>query len=227
MTLSSAQKKILVFLLLALTINCLYSALSASVSATVNSRRQVLQDYLRCEARGTHAECDVNEIVNVLQTSRGLLLTDIVCMALFPVILLPFIVNVKELKKSCKHIYSLLRACCVSKKQLLFCTDGYTYVVTTLETQCIAYILYFLDVCTGDTILPPDPTCCARLSRNCVELLSLLTLPYITLPCLYLNSTSSVPSFPLNDLPVLATCLSGTLVMLSRKVNCPVAYGST
>ena len=116
MTLSWAQKKILVFLLLALAINCLYSALSASVSATVNSRRQVLQDYLRCEARGTRAECNTTEIVNVLQTSRGLVITVIVGMALFPVILLPFIVNVKELKKSCKHMYSLLRASCLSKK---------------------------------------------------------------------------------------------------------------
>ena len=29
------------------------------------------------------------------------------------------------------------------------------------------------------------------------------------------------------DLPVLATCRSGTLAMLSSKVNSPVAYGST
>ena len=116
MTLSSAQKKILAFLLLALTINCLYSALSASVAATVNSRRQVLQRYLRCEARGTRAECSTTEIANVLQTSRGLLVTIIIFMALFPVILLPFIVNVKELKKSCKYMYSLLRVSCVSKK---------------------------------------------------------------------------------------------------------------
>ena len=31
----------------------------------------------------------------------------------------------------------------------------------------------------------------------------------------------------IDDLPVLATCRSGTLVMLSSKVNGPVAPGST
>ena len=31
----------------------------------------------------------------------------------------------------------------------------------------------------------------------------------------------------IDDLPVLATCRSGTLVMLSSKVNGPVAHGST
>ena len=116
MTISRAQKKILGFLLLVLVINCLNSSLSASVSATVNSRRQVLQDYLRCEARGRQAECDANEVANVLRTSNRLLTARLIVAALYPVILLPFIVNVKELQKSCKHIYSLLRASCVSKK---------------------------------------------------------------------------------------------------------------
>ena len=31
----------------------------------------------------------------------------------------------------------------------------------------------------------------------------------------------------IDDLPVLATCRSGTLVMLSSKVNGPVAHGTT
>ena len=31
----------------------------------------------------------------------------------------------------------------------------------------------------------------------------------------------------IDDLPVLATCRSGTLAMLSSKVNGPVAHGST
>jgi len=31
----------------------------------------------------------------------------------------------------------------------------------------------------------------------------------------------------IDDLPVLATCPSGTLAILSSKVNGPVAYGST
>ena len=31
----------------------------------------------------------------------------------------------------------------------------------------------------------------------------------------------------IDDLPVLATCRSGTLAMLSSKVNSPVAHGST
>ena len=115
MTISRAQKKILGFLLVVLVTNCLNSSLSASVSATVNLRRQVLQDYLRCEARGRHAECDVNEVANVLQTSRGVQTIIFVCVALFPVILLPFIVNIKELKKRCKRIYSFLRATCISK----------------------------------------------------------------------------------------------------------------
>ena len=112
---SWAHRKILVFLLWGLVINCLNSALSAYVSATVNSRRQVLQDYFLCEARGSHAECDANEVANVEQTSNGLLTAGLIVAALFPVILLPFIVNVKELKKRYKHIYSFLRASCVSK----------------------------------------------------------------------------------------------------------------
>ena len=113
---SWAHRKILVFLLWTLVIGCLDSVLSASVSATVNLRRQVLQDYLRCEARGRQAECDANEVANVLRTSNRLLTARLIVAALYPVILLPFIVNVKELQKSCKHIYSLLRASCVSKK---------------------------------------------------------------------------------------------------------------
>ena len=31
----------------------------------------------------------------------------------------------------------------------------------------------------------------------------------------------------IHDLPVLATCWSGTLPMLSSEVNCPVAHGKT
>ena len=115
MTISWAQKKILAFLLVALIINFLNSSLSASVSATVNSRRQLLQDYLRCEARGSRAECSIDQIANALQTSRGVQTTIFVCVAMFPVILLPFVVNVKELKKRCKRIYSFLRATCIRK----------------------------------------------------------------------------------------------------------------
>ena len=103
------------FLLWALVISCLNSAQAAYVSATVNLRRQVLQDYFLCEARGSHAECDANEVANVEQTSNNLLTAVLVVGALFPVILLPFIVNVKELKKSCKHRYSFLGASSVSK----------------------------------------------------------------------------------------------------------------
>ena len=115
MIISRAQKKILGFLLVALLINCLNSSLSASVSATVNSRKKVLQDYLRCEAIGSRAECSTNQIANVLRTSRGVQTMIFVGVALFPVILLPFIVNVKELKKRCERIYSFLRATCISK----------------------------------------------------------------------------------------------------------------
>ena len=104
------------FLLWALVIGCLDSALSAYVSATVNSRRQILQDYFVCEARGSHAECDANKVTNAQQTSNGLITTVMIVAALFPVILFLFTVNVKELKKSCKHMYSLLRTSCVSKK---------------------------------------------------------------------------------------------------------------
>ena len=104
------------FLLWALVLSCLNSALIAYSSATVNFRRQVLQDYFVCEARGRHAECDANEVANVLQTSNGLLTAVFIVAALYPAILLPFVVNVKELKKSCKHVYSLLRTSCVSKK---------------------------------------------------------------------------------------------------------------
>ena len=111
---SLAHKKILVFLLLTLVVNSLYSAVIASVSATVNLRRQVLQDYFRCEARGNQAECDANEVANVQQTINVLLTATFILTALSPVVLLPFIVNIKELKKSCKHIYSLLRASCKS-----------------------------------------------------------------------------------------------------------------
>ena len=109
---SMAHRKILVFLLLTLVFNCLNSALIAYVSATVNLRRQVLQDYLRCEARGNQADCDANEVANVQQTTNGLLTATLIVGALFPATLLPFIVNTKELKKSCKHICSLLRASC-------------------------------------------------------------------------------------------------------------------
>ena len=111
---SLAHKKILVFLLLTLVLNSLYSAVIASVSATVNLRRQVLQDYFRCEARGNQAECDANEVANVQQTTNGLQIVTFIVGTLTPVVLLPFIVNLKELKKSCKHIYSLLRASCKS-----------------------------------------------------------------------------------------------------------------
>ena len=104
------------FLLWALVISCLNSAVTAYVSATVKSRRQVLQDGFVCEARGRHTDCDANEVANVLQTSNNLLTTLLIVAALYPAILLLFAVNVKELKKSCKHMYSLLRASCVSRK---------------------------------------------------------------------------------------------------------------
>ena len=109
---SLAHRKILVFLLLTLVLNSLYSAVIASVSASVNVRRQVLQGYFRCEARGSQAECDASEVANVQQTTNGLLTATLIVGALSPVVLLPFIVNIKELKKSCKHICSLLRASC-------------------------------------------------------------------------------------------------------------------
>ena len=115
MILSWAQRKILGFLLLALVISCLSSALSAYVSATVNFRRRVLQDYFVCEARGRHAECNSNQVAIELQTSRGLQTAIFVGMVLFPVFLLPFIVDVQELKMSCSHICSFLRAFCVSR----------------------------------------------------------------------------------------------------------------
>ena len=113
--LSRAQRRILGLLLYILLLNILYSGLSAYVSATVNSTRQVIQDYLRCEATGRQAECSATEVDNALQTNENLVLTFLCVSALGPAILLPFIVNVKELKKSCKHIHSLLRSCCVSK----------------------------------------------------------------------------------------------------------------
>ena len=113
---SWAHRKILVFLLWVVVINCLNSALIASVSGTVNLRRQVLQDYFLCEARGRQAECDASEVANVEQTSNNLLTASLIVSALYPALLLPFTVNVKELKKSCKHIYSFLRTSCVSKK---------------------------------------------------------------------------------------------------------------
>ena len=101
---SWAHKKIFVFLLLLLVINCVNAALTAYICVGNSElRRQVLQDYFRCEARGSHAEC--NEVANVQQTSSNLLSVALIAAALFPPILLPFIVNVKELKKSCKHIY--------------------------------------------------------------------------------------------------------------------------
>ena len=109
---SMAHRKILVFLLLTLVVNSLNSVLIAYVSATVNLRRQVLQDYFRCEARGNQADCDASEVANVQQTTNVLLTAAFSLTALSPVVLLPFIVNIKELKKSCKHIYSLLRASC-------------------------------------------------------------------------------------------------------------------
>ena len=104
------------FLLWALVISCLNSALSAYLSATVNSRRQALQDYFVCEARGSHANCDASEVASVLQTSNNLLTTVLIVAALFSAILIPFVVNVEELKKSCKRMYSLLRTSCVSIK---------------------------------------------------------------------------------------------------------------
>ena len=116
MILSWAQRKILGFLLLALVMGCLSSALSAYVSATVNLRRQLLQDYLHCEARGRQAECSANQVAIELQTSRGLETAIFVGVVLFPVFLLPFIVDVQELKMSCNHICSFLRAFCVSRQ---------------------------------------------------------------------------------------------------------------
>ena len=112
---SRAQRRILGLLLYILLLNILHSVLSAFVSATVNSTRQVLQDYLRCEATGRQAECSATELDNALQTSENLVLAFLCVTALYPALLLPFIVKVKELKKNCKHIHSLLRSCCVSK----------------------------------------------------------------------------------------------------------------
>ena len=111
---SRARLKILGLLLYILLLNIINSALFASISATVNSRRQLFQDYLRCEATGRQAECSTSELVNVLQTSKNLVMAVIFVGALFPGFLLPSIVNVKELKKSCKHICSLLKTSCVS-----------------------------------------------------------------------------------------------------------------
>ena len=111
---SRAHRKILGLLLYILLLNILNSALSASISATVNLRRQVLQDYLQCEARGRQAECSATELINALQTSKNLVIAFIFVGALYPTILLPFIVNVKELKKSCKRICSSLKTSCVS-----------------------------------------------------------------------------------------------------------------
>ena len=114
--LSRAHRKILVLLLYILLLNILNSALTASISATVNLRRQVLQDYLQCEARGRQAECSASELINTLQTSRNLVIAFLPVGALYLSFLLLFIVNVKELKKSCKCICSSLKTCCVSNE---------------------------------------------------------------------------------------------------------------
>ena len=111
---SRAHLKILGLLLYILLLNVINSALFASVSATVNSRRQLFQDYLRCEATGRQEECSTSELLNVLQTSKNLVMAVVFVSALYPAFLLPFIVNVKELKKSCKHIWSSLKTSCVS-----------------------------------------------------------------------------------------------------------------
>ena len=111
-----AQRRILGLLLYILLLNILHSILSASVSATVNSTGQVRQDYLRCEATGRQGECSARELTDALQTSENLVIAFLCGSALYPALLLPFIVRVKELKKSCKHIHSLLRSCCVSKR---------------------------------------------------------------------------------------------------------------
>ena len=71
---SRAQRRILGLLLYILLLNILHSILSASVLATVNSTRRVLQDYLRCEATGRQAECSATEFDNALQTNENLVL---------------------------------------------------------------------------------------------------------------------------------------------------------
>ena len=111
---SRAHLKILGLLLYILLLNIINSALFASVSATVNSRRQLFQDYLRCEATGRQEECSTSELLNVLQTSKNLVMAVVFVSSLYPAFLLPFIVNVKELKKSCKRICSSLKTSCVS-----------------------------------------------------------------------------------------------------------------
>ena len=63
-----------------LLLNVLHSLLSASISATVNSTRQALQGYLRCEATGTQAECSATELDNALQTNENLVLTYSCCL---------------------------------------------------------------------------------------------------------------------------------------------------
>ena len=111
-----AQRRILGLLLYILLLNFLHSSLSATVSATVNSTGQVLQGYLRCEATGRQGECSASELTDALQTSENLVIAFLCGSALYPALLLPFIVRVKELKKNCKHIHSLLRSWFASKR---------------------------------------------------------------------------------------------------------------
>ena len=112
---SRAQRRILGLLLYILLLNILHTGLSAYVSATVNSTTQVLQGYLRCEATGRQADCSASELNYALQTNENLVIAFLCVSALYPALLLPFIVKVKELKKNCKHIHSLFRSCRVSK----------------------------------------------------------------------------------------------------------------
>lgn len=79
------------------------------MSATVNSTRQLLQDYIQCEAIGSQAECSGTELVNALQISSGLQTTIDIMAGFSLVLFLPFSVNIKQLKKSCKYISSFLK----------------------------------------------------------------------------------------------------------------------
>ena len=61
---------------------------------------------------------------------------------------------------------------------------------------------------------------CSRL--NCCNSFS----RYRAIVC-YCDGEKKKESQKIDDLPVLASCRSGTLAMLSTKVNGPVAHGST
>ena len=70
------------------------------------------------------------------------------------------------------------------------------------------YCIYCISLVYVLVILPPpDPTCCGRLSRNCVELLyGTLTDPSLynsTVPCLYLTLPLLLPSWLSYTVPLL------------------------